>query len=253
LNLACLVSILLALTSCANDGVSVDGTTNDGDPMLTVSATEFSDEFSSNSLSSWTLRHQTEGEAAQYTVLDINQSNVGMLTIQPTLTPGWFADGKAPLIYKRVTGNFSVETSVTTRSVANAALPPGSNYNSAGLMVRSTENSDENYVMVNVGRQLEALGTEAKETTNSISILNIQAGSNNGRLTLCRVGADFYAYRQLDNETEWTRIGSVNRNDIPETVQVGMVVNGFTGPDIVASFDYIRMQVPNTEAECTVN
>lgn len=251
LKLACLLGISIALTSCGDNGVNIGGT--DDDATSIVSATEFTDEFSSNTLDSWTLRHQTEGEAAQYIVLDINQSNAGMLTIQPTITPGWFADGKAPLIYKRITGNFSVETFVTTRSVADTALPPGSNYNSAGLMARTTDISDENHVMVNVGRQLDFLGTEAKDTTNSTSVLNTQSGSNSGRLTLCRVDANFFAYRQLDNETQWTQIGSASRNDIPETVQVGMVVNGFTGPDIVASFDYIRMQVPDSEANCTAN
>ena len=246
----CLVGVSLFTTSCSGVGTNP---LLGGNPTTIVSAAEFGDEFSVNSLNSWTLRHQTEGEAAQYTVLDINQSNVGMLTIQPTITPGWFADGKAPLIYKNVSGNFSVETSVTTSSIADAALPPGRNYNSAGLMARTPDNPGENHVMVNVGRQLESLGSEAKTTRNSNSTLDLLDGSNNGRLTLCRVGAVFTVYHRLDNETQWTEIGFVTRDDLPETLQVGMVVNGFSGPDIVASFDYIRMRVPTSTADCIAN
>lgn len=243
-----LLTIPFALVSCS-DGVSTGSLA----PPPVVSAEDFGDEFSVNSLDSWALRHQVEGESAQYTLLDINQSNVGALTIQPTITPGWFADGKAPLIYKRVSGNFSVETSVTTQGVVDSSLPPASNYNSAGLMVRTTESTGENYIMVNVGRQLDTLGSEAKNTTNSVSNLNILDGSNNGRLTLCRIGSDFFAYRQLDNEAGWVQVGTATREDMPDTVQVGMVVNGFTGPDIIATFDYIRMQVPQTSDDCISN
>jgi|GEM_PF-6346010 len=252
-------------SSTGNTTTSTGNTTNNttgntpgldtNDPSAIVSAADFGDEFNADSLSSWTLRHQAEGEAAQYTVLDINQTNAGSLTVQPTITPGWFAAGKAPLIYKRVTGNFSVETSVITHSAANAALPPGNDFNSAGLMARHTIGSGQNHVMVNVGRQrntiTNSLGSEAKNTTNSSSVLDLQSGSANGRLALCRVGDVFTVYRQLDNETQWTQIGiAVSRPDFPDTVQVGLVVNGFEGPDIVAEFDYVRMTVPANTAAC---
>lgn len=246
--LVSILSVPFVLLACS-DGVSINTLTQ---PPL-VSAEEYGDEFSTNSLSEWSLRHQVEGEAPQYTLLDIDQSNAGALTIQPTITPGWFADGKAPLIFKRVSGNFSVETSVSTRGVVDPTLPPASNYNSAGLMVRAADNNSENHVMVNVGRQLDTLGSEAKNTVNSVSNLNVLDGSNNGRLVLCRVGSQFFAYRQLDNETTWTEVGTATREDMPDAVQVGMVVNGFTGPDIVASFDYIRMAIPETEDDCVSN
>lgn len=243
--------------SGSTDGSSDGGTDGSGETAPVVSAEEFGDEFDSNSLNSWTLRHQTEGEAAQYTLLDINQTNSGMLTIEPTLTPGWFADGKAPLIYKRVTGNFSVETSVITQSSSDLSLPPGSNFNSAGLMARYTSGEGQNHVMINVGRQSESLaellGVETKNTTSSNSALNLYPGSNNGRLILCRIGADFYAFYLLDNETEWTFINAALREDFPETVQLGLVVNGYTGPDLRATFDYVRMTTPETINECTPN
>lgn len=236
------------------DGSDVENGENDNDGP--VNTTEFSDEFDINTLSDWSLRHEVENSPAQYTVLEINRSAPGALTIVPTLTPGWFADGDAPLVFKLVSGNFSIETDVLAESSASPGLPPGQNFNSGGLMARNPQQPGgaENHVMVNLGRQNESLpgfiGSESKSTRDSNSRLTLQAGSNHGRLILCRVGEIFYTYRQMDNETSWTRIGEISRPDLPDTLQAGMVANGFTGPDLRATFDYIRLHIPVTESQC---
>jgi len=54
-------------------------------------------------------------------------------------------------------------------------------------------------------------------------------------------------------DSSWTQIRRLTRNDMPSTVQVGMVANGYTGPDVRATFDYIRMSVPSSEADCLPN
>jgi len=217
----------------------------------------FNDEFDVDSIDSWSLRHQVEGAPAQYSELNINQSVPGALVIVPTLTPGWFADGDAPLVFKEVTGNFSVETEATAESVSSPGLEPGADFNSAGLMARNASGGSgpENHIMVNVGRQnstiANSIGSESKSTINSSSQLDLQDGTNSGRLILCRVGSQFSTYRLLNNETEWTQIGSIARDDLPDTLQVGMVANGFSGPDLIATFNYIRLTVPSTEGDCT--
>lgn len=55
----------------------------------------------------------------------------------------------------------------------------------------------------------------------------------------------------LDNQTSWTEIGTITREDLPETLQVGMVANGFKGPDIRATFTEISLTVPTIESDCT--
>ena len=220
-------------------------------------ADTYSDDFSDDTLASWSLRHQEVGEAPQYTLLDIDRTRSGALTIEPTRTPGWFAGGTAPLIFKRVSGDFSVEVDVLAESAANPGEPPGANFNSAGLMARdpSSDAGSENYVMVNLGRQnggqSPVIGTESKTTRNSSSTLDIQLGTNRGRLILCRVGSDFRSYRLLDNEVEWRRIASVPRPDLPDSLQVGMVANGFEGPDLRATFFEISLRVPQSLEDCT--
>ena len=229
----------------------------DGPPDESVlDAGAYGDGFDGDTLSEWTLRHELEGGEAQYSRLDIDGTTPGALTIVPTLTPGWFADGDAPLVFKTVTGDFSVETDVLAESVAEPGLAPGANFNSAGLMARdpSGASGPENHVMVNIGRQdgsiAGGIGSETKSTRDSSSRLELQVGSNRGRLVLCRVGNRFSTHRLLDNESGWTRIGEVTRDDLPATLQVGMVANGFSGPDVRATFEYITLRVPLDEADC---
>jgi beta-lactam-binding protein with PASTA domain len=222
-------------------------------------ADTFSDEFDANSLGDWELRHQVEGTSAQYTVLDINQTIPGSLTIVPTVTPGWFANGDGPLIFKLLTGNFSVQTRVTADSVTSPGQAPGSNFNSAGLMARNPDGASgpENYIMLNIGRQDSSIagsvGSETKTTVNSSSTLFLQPGSNTGDLILCRVGNDFVSFRFLAGDSGWTQTTSFTRNDLPATLQVGMVVNAFNAPaDLRASFDYIRLRpTPASVNDCT--
>jgi len=173
--------------------------TSSGEPLgrqvllpVPAQAVSFDDEFNSDTLSQWSRRHLVEGSAAQYTVLDIDQSEPGALTIVPTRTPGWFASGDAPLIFKLVSGNFSVETSVLADSTTSPGSPPNTTFNSAGLMARNPTgaNGPENHIMVNVGTQnssiVGSVGSESKNTANSSSQLDLIAGANSGRLILCR-------------------------------------------------------------------
>ena len=221
----------------------------------------FSDEFAGDTLADWTLRHQAEATPAQFTVLDINQSTAGALTIVPTQTPGWFDDGDAPLVFKNLTGNFAVHTRVTADSTATPGQPPASDFNSAGLMARNASGASgpENYVMLNVGRQDDrvagGVGSETKTTVDSNSTLFIDAGSNSGDLVLCRIGSAFYSFRWLTSDTGWSETTSASRPDLPATLQVGMVANAFAAPaDLRASFEFIRLlPTPAAVADCTAN
>ncbi len=220
----------------------------------------FSDEFDDGtSLSDWSLRHVVESTSQQYTTLDIDTSRAGYLTIIPTQTPGWFGGGTAPLIFKTITGNFAVETRVIADSLSNPGNPPGSNFNSAGLMARDPAGATgpENYIMLNTGRQDNRIptgvGSETKTTVNSSSTLFLDQGANSGRLILCRVGNTFYSFRFLDDDSDWTATDNFVRNDLPATLQVGMVVNAFAAPpDLRAEFDYIRLRpTPSVVGDCT--
>ncbi|MEL7297359.1 MAG: PASTA domain-containing protein, partial [Pseudomonadota bacterium] len=218
----------------------------------------FSDEFNADSLTDWSVRHQVEGTAAQYTTLDINQSTVGELTIVPTQTPGWFADGDAPLVFKTLNGDFAVHVRVLADSVTNPGQAPASDFNSAGLMARDPAGATnpENHVMVNTGRQDDRIaggvGSETKDTVDATSTLIIDAGSNGGDLVLCRIGDQFYSYRLLDGDPDWIETANFARADLPLQLQVGLVANAFAAPaDLRATFDFARLlPAPVVPADC---
>lgn len=219
----------------------------------------FSDEFSASTIGDWQLRHVVEGSVAQYTVLDINASTAGALTIVPTQTPGWFDAGDGPLVFKELAGNFAVHTRVTADSVSTPGQAPASDFNSAGLMARNASGASgpENYVMVNVGRQdnrvAGGVGSETKSTVNSVSTLFINGGSNAGSLILCRVGNDLHTFRWLTSDSDWVPLRTETRADLPSTLQVGMVANAFAAPaDLRAEFEFIRLlPAPNDVSACT--
>ncbi|NOX69214.1 MAG: PASTA domain-containing protein [Gammaproteobacteria bacterium] len=235
-------------------GSAVDLTISQG-----PAATTFSDEFNADSLNEWSLRHVVEGTAAQYTTLDINQSTAGRLTIIPTLTPGWFDDGDAPLIFKMLTGNFAVHVRVLADSVSNPGQPPGSDFNSAGLLARNPAGATgpENYIMLNTGRQdgriATRVGSETKTTVNSNSTLFLDQGANFGELILCRIGDNFHSFRFLDGDAGWSQTDVFARPDLPNTLQVGMVALSFGAPpDLRAEFDFIRLRpTPSIPTDCT--
>ena len=219
----------------------------------------FSDEFAVNTIADWQLRHVVEGAAAQYTVLDINASTAGALTLVPTQTPGWFNAGDGPLVFKELAGNFAVHTRVTADSVTAPGQAPTSDFNSAGLMARNASGASgpENYVMLNVGRQDASIaggvGSETKNTVDSVSALFLDTGSNEGSLILCRVGNVIHSFRWLTTDSDWVLLRSETRADLPSTLQVGMVANAFAAPaDLRAEFEFIRLlPAPNDVSACT--
>ncbi len=244
-------------TSSDSNADSSGGDTGIPDGVIPGLSDEFDD---AATLPDWTRRHEAEGTEAGYSTLDIDTSTAGHLTFVPT-TGGWFGDFIGALLFKEVSGNFMVETSVAAVNQDGSGGPPTMGYNSAGVLVRDPASvpGAQNWVVHNVGFQDTIIATEGKTTTNSASILELIEGSNSGRLRICRIGEALILTRRLDDEASFTETHRFTRS-FPDTVQVGLTVNGWnsTGsapnfdrePDLRAEFDYIRFWEIDTEAEC---
>jgi hypothetical protein len=216
-----------------------------------------SDEFDDPAtLSCWTELDVLQGDPSQYTLLDIGATAPGYLSVEPTHTLGWYMGQDAVFLFKELSGNFVVETHVTTSDRAAPAQPPSQPFNSAGLLVRDPASGPgaENWLMYNVGFQQQFVGTEGKTTVNSQSVLTLNPGANAGRLRICRVGSDVHMLKWLDDENDWTLEHSFVRDDLPATLQVGMMADGYTNPpDLHARFDWVRFgTVPGGFADCTI-
>ena len=112
--------------------------------------------------------------------------------------------------------------------------------------------------MYDLGRQnaITPRGTRAANTTDSNTAFNLSASANDvtsGELIMCRLGGTFHLFRRLEGQADWTETQTLDRGDLPPTMQVGVAANaGYaSNPDLRATFDFARLVVPTTLSECT--
>jgi hypothetical protein len=170
-------------------------------------------------------------------------------------------------VYKLLTGYyFKVTTTARPRKRTNANQAPTNALHVGGLMARdpaSHGGNTENYLFIMVGSNEGAQpGVEIKSTLNGQSAWKEPAWSNPlaAELRICRIKADFYLYKRAPGASTWVlanqldQMAPVNRPDLPETVQVGPVLN-FSGPgnDLDVAFDDIVLAPvsPASVADCT--
>lgn len=236
--------------------------------------TALSDEFESTaSLENWQQYHAVEGWPDMIKVLEVED---GLLRLEP-YTSGWYADYHAPFMFQEVTGDFVV----TTRLKASGQTSdlPTEQWSLTGLMARAPrditaetwEANGENWVFITTGiaDRLNRPVFETKTTVNSDSRLRLHnARSGWLELRLARIGANFILLYRYEGEAEWVIQERFYREDMPETLQVGLVAytDWLTAdhldpetfnttlitdgtPDLVVEVDYIRFAPVNAPAE----
>jgi len=127
--------------------------------------------------------------------------------------------------------------------------------------IRRARRATENWVVHNVGFQDVSVATEAKTTVDSSSVYRLANGAPSGEVAICRLGSTFHLLRRLDGEAEWTEMTShddpayppYDRPDLPDTLQVGIMANAFSSPDILARFDYVHFTRPTSIEDCVAN
>ncbi len=125
---------------------------------------------------------------------------------------------------------------------------PTSDYNSAGLLIRDPDTEgNENFIMCNLGFQSYAngVGTETKNTDDGISTLYLNPDEREGLVRICRVGNVFRTFKQTGDDTDWVLLLEQERLDLPNTLQVGLIANGWdpqgtNPPNTRAEFDFIH-------------
>ena len=211
--------------------------------------TPLSDEFDdATTLADWTRIHETEGwNADQLQVWDIDGTQAGRMAMLPHTTV-WYQDYRGPLVYKEITGDFVVTTEVHISDrddIGDSDLdnvPDDAQYSLAGLMVRTPRAiaspadwspgsmiddgsvNGENFVFLSLGHGVDGqLSLEAKSTRNSNSQLTLTpVGVSTAQLQLARIGDVVFELYRLPGE-DWVVHRRYHRDDMPETVQVGMV------------------------------
>jgi hypothetical protein len=166
----------------------------------------------------------------------------------------WFNADRGVLFYRDVTGNFRATATVRTARTSHPSEAPGGDgsVQLAGLMAR-TQVPAENSVFIVTGSIGSSTGLETKTTESSRSIY-IQRGLPTGgdaELELCRLGSTFYLWwRHVDTDEAWTHMSTLDRKDMPATVQVGPNIYTDGVPDITARFEKLKIQPLQSGASC---
>ncbi|HEX2205496.1 MAG TPA: hypothetical protein VHG91_19450 [Longimicrobium sp.] len=233
-------------------------------PAPTADLAALSDEFDDPaSLAAWTSHAKAEGWPEQAARVDVGRTERGALYLEPG-TSGWYADFRAPFLFKEVTGDFDARTRI--RAAGKASAVPTVTWSLAGLMVREPRRTTmeswapngENWLFITTGvaaRPGEPL-IETKTTVNSRSALDlhpVKAGWI--ELRVVRVGPEFILLFREDGARAWTVHERFHRPDLPPTVQVG--INAYTGWDSMREYwndpaGYNRQALAGRDADLAV-
>ncbi|TWT38707.1 hypothetical protein [Blastopirellula retiformator] len=222
-----------------------------------------SDEFDdSGALTEWSRLNETENwNADQLNLWDIDQTQDGRMVMQPH-TVVWYQDWRGPMTYKDVTGDFVFTTQVhiTDRDDIGGSdgddIPGDGQFSLGGVMIRTPRdivdpttdwqpgsmaddgtNDGENYVFLSMGygNGGNNFSLEVKTTRNSDSQLELTPiGSNTAELQIARIGNSVIALVRLPGE-DWQVHRRYTRDDMPETLQVGLVT--YTNWEKASDFD----------------
>lgn len=193
-----------------------------------------SDDFDdASTLSNWPDLSAVEGNQNWIEKLDINETHPGEMYLVPYAS-GWFEDWRGVLLHKEVTGDFDVTTRIQVKGKATDV--PEKIYSLAGLMARAPreggmeawEAKKEDWVFITTGYGDPSKGEgkpqlETKTTDDSRSDLRLIASRTDWlNLRMIKLASTFYMFYQFEGE-EWKLSRVFTREDMPETLQVGLL------------------------------
>jgi hypothetical protein len=176
----------------------------------------------------------------------------GALHLLPTQSLLWFNASQGGLVYKTVTGDFTVTATVHPRKRSAPQSPPTETVNLGGLMARSPAPGPENYVFVVVGVDVNDFSVETKTTIEGRSTYEGPSWApTDAELRICRVGPELRLLKRAPGTTAWMMAASYRRPDLPSTLQVGPNVYSPTArPDLDVAFDEVVFAPASTLEDC---
>jgi hypothetical protein len=229
------------------------------------------------------------GQAPTVGTIDIGITTPGRLTIIPANVPppnsytnGWYSDNQGPYVYQTVVGNFIAITNVDVRSANNPNLAPRGSFNAAGFLIKSPQSptapisstmasapAQQNWVMYNIGYQLNSDAREAKFTrppvapedpNSSRSAIYLDPlpttldGSGNvlslsAKLLVCRVGSELRLFRASSGQwvEERSLLAPGGASQPPNLYLLPPVMSVLPTSYFLSPEGYIRFPLPTTD------
>lgn len=166
----------------------------------------------------------------------------------------WFMTQRGVLVYKPVSGNFKITAEVHAAKNSNPSQTPGGDgtVQLGGLMARNGNGGQENYVFIVIGDDGNGLSIETKNTVDSFSQYEGPSwDAGEAELRLCKFNFIFNLYkRHIAANEAWMLAASLDRSDLPDTLQVGANIYTDNTPDLSVRFDHLRIESISSEADC---
>jgi len=182
------------------------------------------------------------------------RSQDGALTMTLRQKALWFMERRGVLLYKPVEGDFRITADVHTSKRSDPTQPPGGDgsVQLGGLMARSGDGGQENYLFIVAGDDGDGLSIETKNTLESFSKYSGPAwDSPEAGLRLCRIGATFNLYkRHVGTNEAWTLAATFERTDLPHGLQVGLNIYTDSAPDLQIRYDHITIDPVADASDC---
>lgn len=238
---------LIAVAAIVGWGCGSPTTKATPDLAMVTSQLPASDTFAGSALDpSWSVLHP---EAVTLTVAG------GALTATLTRAALWYNGSEGVLVYKLVTGDFKLTSTVHARKASSPSQPPSPPEELGGVSVRAPAAPPENYVHIVVGSDTTALATETKTTVNSSSHYSfLSQATGDAELRVCRVGAAFQMLQRAPGATTWTLATTFMRPDLPSTLQAGLNLYSAASPfDLQVTYDEATFAAVATAADCSAD
>ena len=172
------------------------------------------------------------------------------ITMIPIMKSWWEDENSGGMLYKEMSGNFSIETKIhiTKNSIVEM---PDRGFQQAGIIIRKINEQKENYIFLSIGtggnptsKILFKKTIESKSKTFAEKMENMK-----GWLRLEKKGNKLIALYKSETDNEYKKIGEFANDWLNSEIQIGLAVYaGFPGegpkmkPDMKAEFTQFKIE-----------
>jgi len=157
------------------------------------------------------------------------------LVIKTNQESVWWKNSRGPMLFRLIKGNVDVSIKLNARKASNSEVFPDNAYQFGGIMFRDPASgsilTSENYVFNVIGnRGPNGIQVETKSTYNGwSSVQGTDWATGDVELKIKRTGAQFSLFARSLEDTDWQLVQEFQRADLPETLQLGIIVYSYSG------------------------
>ena len=173
------------------------------------------------------------------------------ITLIPVMKSNWEDDITGGLLYREMDSDFVIKSKINVVKNSDNSAEPDRGFQQAGIIIRSMNDSSENYVFLSVGTGGNPNPKQFfKRTINNKSKTVVEKRTAmKGWMRIEKAGKKVIAYFKDDDSSDYKKAGEYNLDWLDGKVQVGLAVfAAFSGdgpkmkPDIKANFVQVKIE-----------